>query len=52
VISSRQIHQISRYYFFRKDFVEILERNKQSLLGALFYIVLPPPPLGHLPIVL
>jgi hypothetical protein len=30
---------------------EILERNKQSLLEALFYIMLPPPPLGHPPIV-
>jgi hypothetical protein len=27
--------------------VEVLERNKQSLVGALFYIVLPPPPPGH-----
>ena len=29
--------------------VEILERNKQSLLGALFHIVLPPPLLSSSP---
>jgi hypothetical protein len=29
---------------------EILERNKQLLLGALFYIVLPSPPLGLPPL--